>query len=124
MPEVEPLLLSLSQWRSLENVQFIETRAFTRRVVEAISDFEYRKIQEALLRRPAQGDVIRGSGGVRKLRVGYEGRGKRGAFRLIYYWHPIREIFLMLFLYAKNEQNDLSPEQVRALATAVRQEFK
>jgi hypothetical protein len=105
-------------------VQFIETRAFTKRVVEAISDFDYRKIQEALLRRPAQGDVIRGSGGVRKLRVGDEGRGKRGAFRLIYYWHPAREIFLMLFLYAKNEQNDLSPEQIRALATAVRQEFK
>lgn len=105
-------------------MQFIETRVFTKRIVDAITDADYRKIQEALLRRPTHGDLIRGTGGVRKLRWGDDHRGKRGAFRLIYYWHSGREVFVMLFLYAKNDQNDLSPEQRHALAKVVREEFK
>jgi mRNA-degrading endonuclease RelE of RelBE toxin-antitoxin system len=105
-------------------VQFIETRAFTRRVTEAMSDAEYRQLQEALLRRPAHGDLIRGTGGVRKLRWGDAARGKRAAYRVIYYWHVEREIFLMLFMYAKADQTDLTSEQRRVLAKAVREEFK
>jgi mRNA-degrading endonuclease RelE of RelBE toxin-antitoxin system len=80
--------------------------------------------KEALLRRPAQGDLIEGTGGVRKLRWGEEGRGKRGGLRLIYYWHAEREIILMLFLYRKSEQKDLNVDQKRILAKAVQQEFK
>lgn len=89
-----------------------------------MSDGEYRDLQEALLRRPLQGDVIRETGGVRKLRWREEGRGKRGALRIIYYWHAERHIFLMLFLYRKAEQNDLSAQQRRALAKVVEEEFK
>jgi len=89
-----------------------------------MSDDEYRILQQALLRRPAQGDLIAATGGVRKLRWGEANRGKRGALRIIYYWHPGREIFLMLFLYRKNEQNDLTSKQRRALGAVVRQEFK
>lgn len=97
---------------------------FTRRITDALSDDDYRLLQEALLRRPAQGDLIEGTGGVRKLRWGEEGRGKRGGLRLIYYWHPQREIFLMLFLYRKSEQKDLTADQKRVLANVVQQEFK
>ena len=104
-------------------MEFIETRAFTRRVVEALRDAEYRQMQEALLSRPLVGDVIRGTGGVRKLRWGDSDRGKRGAYRVIYYWHAQREIFLMLFIYSKAEQNDLSAEQRRLLGKVVREEF-
>lgn len=89
-----------------------------------LSDDDYRLLQEALLRRPAQGDVIEGTGGVRKLRWSEEGRGKRGGLRFIYYWHVEREIILMLFLYRKSEQKDLTAEQRRVLAKAVQQEFK
>lgn len=89
-----------------------------------MSDDEYRRLQEALLRRPTQGDVVEGTGGVRKLRWGQEGRGKRGSLRVIYYWHAQGEIFLMLFLYRKNEQKDLTAEQRKILAKAVRQEFR
>ena len=89
-----------------------------------MSDAEYRELQQALLRRPTQGDVIRETGGVRKLRLGEAGRGKRGGLRIIYYWHAERLIFLMLFLYRKAEQNDLSADQRRLLAKAVREEFK
>ena len=97
---------------------------FTRRLTEALSDDDYRLVQEALLRRPAQGDLIEGTGGIRKLRWREEGRGKRGGLRLIYYWHAEREIILMLFLYRKSEQKDLTADQKRILAKAVRQELK
>jgi mRNA-degrading endonuclease RelE of RelBE toxin-antitoxin system len=105
-------------------LRFIETHVFTRRLVEVMSDAEYRELQEALLRRPTHGDMIRETGGVRKLRWSEEGRGKRGALRVIYYWHSERQILLMLFLYRKSEQNDLSASQRRILAKAVREEFK
>jgi Protein of unknown function (DUF1044). len=114
----------LRQWRSIEDVRFIETSVFTRRITDVLSDDDYRLLQQALLRRPAQGDRIEGTGGVRKLRWSEEGRGKRGGLRLIYYWHAEREIFLMLFLYRKSEQKDLTAEQKRILAKVVQQEFK
>jgi hypothetical protein len=114
----------MRQWRSIAVVKFVETTVFTRRVTEAMSDDEYRVLQEALLRRPGHGDLIEGTGGVRKLRWGEAGRGKRGALRVIYYWHAKREMFLMLFLYRKSEQKDLTAAQRRVLAGAIRQEFK
>jgi hypothetical protein len=114
----------LRQWRSIRNVRFVETSAFTRRITTVMSDDDYGLLQQALLRRPAQGDVIEGTGGVRKLRWREEGRGKRGGLRIIYYWHDEREIFLMLFLYRKSEQKDLTSDQRRILAKIVQQEFK
>jgi hypothetical protein len=89
-----------------------------------LDDDDYRALQIALLLRPEQGSVIRGSGGLRKIRWGVEGRGKRGGFRFIYYWDRASETFYMLFLYRKNEQGDLSPVQVRTLARLVREEFR
>lgn len=89
-----------------------------------MSDDEYRLLQEALLRRPGHGDLIEGTGGVRKLRWGEVGRGKRGGLRVIYYWHVKREMFLMLFLYRKSDQKDLTGEQRTVLAKVVQQEFK
>jgi hypothetical protein len=105
-------------------VRFIETSVFTRRIADALSDDDYRVLQEALLRRPAQGDLIEGTGGVRKLRWREAGRGKRGGLRLIYYWHADRELFLMLFLYRKSEQKDLTADQKRILANVVQQEIQ
>jgi hypothetical protein len=68
--------------------------------------------------------LIEGTGGIRKLRWGEQGRGKRGGLRIIYYWHPQREIFLLLYLYRKNEQKDLTAEQRRVLAKVVQKELK
>lgn len=97
---------------------------FTRRLTDALSDDDYRLLQEALLRRPAQGDLIEGTGGIRKLRWRDAGSGKRGGLRVIYYWHPQREIVLLLFLYRKSEQKDLTADQKRILANVVQQELK
>jgi len=68
-------------------MRFVETPVFTRAVTSLLSDEEYRQLQLALLIRPEQGALIRGSGGLQKLRWGAQGRGKRGGVRVIYYWH-------------------------------------
>jgi mRNA-degrading endonuclease RelE of RelBE toxin-antitoxin system len=74
--------------------------------------------------RPDVGNIIRGSGGLRKVRWAATGRGKRGGIRVIYYWAVDREIILMLLIYGKNEQDDLTAEQLRVLKGLVEEEFK
>ena len=87
-------------------------------------DEDYRRLQIGLMLNPEIGSVISRSGGLRKLRWGLEGRGKRGGARVIYYWEPSREMILMLLVYPKNEQDDLSPEQAGILSNLVKREFK
>jgi hypothetical protein len=105
-------------------MRFVETSVFTEQIVAALDDDSYRQLQIALLLRPEQGDLIRGSGGLRKLRWSRPGHGKRGGIRIIYFWHPLDETFYMLFAYSKNVQGDLSPIQVRTLRRLVEKEFK
>jgi mRNA-degrading endonuclease RelE of RelBE toxin-antitoxin system len=78
----------------------------------------------ALVLRPEQGAIIRGSGGLRKLRWGLAGRGKRGGARLIYYWDKPTETVYMLYAYTKPEQGDLTADQVKVLGRLVRKEFR
>ncbi len=93
-------------------------------VTSLLSDEEYRRIQLALLVRPDQGVLIRGSGGLRKLRWGVRGRGKRGGVRVIYYWHPGEQTLYLLLIYAKTVQDDLTPGQLRILRRLVQEEFE
>lgn len=101
----------------------VETRAFTARVDDILSADEYRELQIELLQRPTAGDVMRGTGGLRKLRWGALGRGKRGGIRVIYYWHVASERILMLFIFPKNERADLSAAQREALRRLVEKEY-
>jgi mRNA-degrading endonuclease RelE of RelBE toxin-antitoxin system len=105
-------------------MHFVETPIFTKEVRTLLSDEQYRGLQGALLLRPEQGALIKGSGGLRKIRWGAPGRGKRGGIRVIYYWHEGEEKFYMLFAYPKGTQDDLTPRQLRLLRQAVREEFK
>jgi hypothetical protein len=66
---------------NLPMFSFIETRLFTKLVVDYLSDEEYAALQLALMRDSEAGPVIAGSGGVRKLRWAPAGRGKRGGYR-------------------------------------------
>jgi len=102
----------------------VETSIFTRQAKALLSDEEYRELQNELILRPEAGDIIRGSGGLRKIRYRIAGRGKRGGIRAIYYWIPSQEKLLMLFVYPKNVQDDLTPEQLKILKSLVEQEFK
>jgi hypothetical protein len=101
----------------------IETSVFTRQVQTLLTDDEYRRLQIVLVIRPDVGDLIPGSGGLRKMRWGIQGRGKRGGVRVIYYWAVQQDRILMLLLYAKNVQDDLTAEQLKVLRNIIKEEF-
>ena len=105
-------------------MHFIETPIFTRELCKFLPEEEYRALQLALLLRPAQGNIIPGSGGLQKIRWGTKGRGKRGGCRIIYYWDKSKETFYMLLAYQKSMQENLTPEQQKILSKLVREEFK
>lgn len=102
----------------------IETPIFTRRIQDILGDDEYRLMQDQLVQRPDAGKIIPGSGGLRKLRWSASGRGKRGGARVIYYWLVSNEALLMLYAFSKNEQDDLTPDQLRQLKKIVEGELK
>jgi hypothetical protein len=105
-------------------VRFIETPIFTEDVERNLSLEEYRQLQVALLLRPTQGALMRGAGGLRKIRWSRPGMGKRGGLRAIYFWEARSETFYMLMVYRKNDQEDLTPKQVAILQRLVKEEFK
>ena len=96
-------------------MEFIETPLFTRLVKKLLDDDEYRELQEVLIYRPDLGDVIQGTGGLRKIRWMRKGRGKRSGVRVIYYWLMDDEQILMLYIYPKSQQEDLTSEQKKTL---------
>lgn len=101
----------------------IETSVFTRQVQKLLSDDEYRELQIALMHDPGMGQIIVGGGGLRKVRWRGSGRGKSGGVRAIYYWAVRPDQLLMLLIYSKNERDDLSRDQVKALRTIVENEY-
>lgn len=81
---------------------FVETTLFTMLVCEYLSDEGYGELQQTLINDPEAGAVIRGSGGVRKIRWAAQGRGKRGGVRVIYFIRRSKETIWMLTLYPKS----------------------
>lgn len=86
---------------------FIETAVFSRLVYDYLPDEEYRRLQQSLVENPELGAVVRGSGGVRKLRWAQAGRGKRGGVRVIYYVRRPKGIIWMLTIYPKNVEDSI-----------------
>jgi len=105
----------------LIRVQFVETALFSAQLQASLSDDEYASLQRFLAENPEAGPVIQGAGGIRKLRWAdrRSGRGKRGGHRVIYFYRASHEQILMLALYSKSEQADLTPAQKRKLAEIV-----
>jgi hypothetical protein len=101
----------------------IETSIFTRRVQALIDDENYRRLQTILITRPDAGDLIPGGGGLRKIRWSAQGRGKRGGVRVIYYWAVQYDRILMLLIYAKSEQDNLTLEQLKVLRRIIEEEY-
>ena len=96
------------------NILFVETSHFTARVHDYLTDDEYRRLQWFLAEYPDSGAVIRGTGGLRKLRWSTGGRGKRGGVRVIYYWRTAKNRVYLLTLYGKNVKDDLTASEGRA----------
>lgn len=97
---------------------FIETSEFTEWVSEHLSDDLYSTLQQELMADPEKGDVIKGCGGLRKVRVADPKRkkGKRGGARVIYLHVPEARWFYMLDIYGKDEKDDLSNDEKQLLS--------
>jgi len=94
---------------------FIETKLFTRLVQEYLSEEEYAKLQGFLIHNPGAGDIVPGSGGLRKLRWGGKGRGKRGGFRVIYYARTAQGQIWMLTIYPKSVTGTIPAHTLRQI---------
>ena len=105
-------------------MELIETSTFTRQITALLSDEDYATFQSRLVANPDLGALIRGGGGIRKIRVAVGSRGKRGGARVIYYWAVRKDVILLLFAYPKNVSADLTPKQVAQLAKVVKEEFR
>lgn len=91
---------------------FIETSEFRRRWVKlGLDEEDLRELQGYLLEHPNAGDVVQGTGGVRKLRWARPGRGKSGGVRTIYIDFADRETTWLITVFGKNEKTDLSPDE-------------
>lgn len=99
---------------------FIETAGFSALREAYLDDEEFARLQAVLLARPDAGDMIRGSGGVRKIRWTSRGTGKRSGIRVIYYWITKKDQILLLTLYKKGEADDLSRDQIKEIRKVVK----
>ena len=87
-----------------------ELPEYLRAAAKLLADTDRRAIINHLAAQPTDGDLIEGTGGVRKLRWGRDGRGKRGVVRLIYYCHSESMPLYLLTMLAKNERTNLSKD--------------
>ena len=94
---------------------FVETSLFTKLLGDYMDDDEYKRFQGYLMENPEIGDIITGTGGLRKIRWSLDNKGKRGGIRIIYYWQASVDQLYLLTLYAKNEMADLSSNEKKAL---------
>lgn len=94
---------------------FIETPVFTSDLGALLNDREYAALQWFLAADPEAGNVIQGTGGLRKVRWSVRGRGKRGGVRVIYFHKPGAHQIRLLLIYSKGVKDDLSPREKTAL---------
>lgn len=105
---------------------FIELPAFERYRQEYLDDGSFSQLQNLLMDNPEAGDVIEGTGGLRKVRFGdaKRGKGKRGGLRVIYYWWLAGKQFWLFTVYNKDEKDDLTPAQKKILKALIKQELE
>ena len=97
-------------------ITVVETQLFARAAEKIWSEPELAELIDHVAHNPEAGDVIPGTGGVRKLRWSRPGSGKRGGARVVYfYYRPDRPLYLLL-AYAKAQATDLTPDEKRAVA--------
>ncbi len=116
--------LSILNW--LMKAIFVELPAFSRYRANYLDDDGLRSLQFALMSNPEAGDVIKGTGGLRKLRHSdpRRAKGKRSGLRVIYYWWDGRSQFWLFTLYDKNEMADLTTNQKKILKSMLKAELE
>ena len=105
---------------------FVELPAFERHRPHYLNETAFGRLQDALMKNPEAGDLIQGTGGLRKVRFvdTRRGKGKRGGLRVIYYWWGSGNQFWLYTLYDKDELADLAPQQRSALRAMLKQELE
>lgn len=98
---------------------FIETSTFTKLIGKYLSDDEYLGLQKFLLKYPDTGKVIRGTGGVRKVRWAISGKGKSGGVRVIYFWKNRDDEIWMLTIYRKSDRETIPSYILRKIAKEI-----
>jgi hypothetical protein len=100
-------------------ISVAETQAFQRKAEQLLSEFEKFALIAYLSANPSAGVLIKGAGGIRKLRWARGGRGKSGGVRVVYYFHSQEMPLYLLALFAKNEKANLSMEEKNTLSKQV-----
>lgn len=105
---------------------FVELPAFERHRTRYLDDAAFSELQSELMRNPEAGDVIEGTGGLRKMRFRDKrrGKGKRGGLRVIFYWWDAGMQFWLFTLFDKDETSDLTAEQRKALKAMIKLELE
>lgn len=105
---------------------FVELPAFSRFRSDYLTDEAFRALQDALMKNPEGGDVIEGTGGLRKVRHAdpRRGKGKRSGLRVIYFWWDAGRQFWLFTLYDKDELDDLSAAERKALKDMLKRELE
>jgi hypothetical protein len=96
----------------------IETPAYLRKATRLMDEDERADVVDTLAEDPRAGALIKGTGGLRKVRMPLQGQGKRGGARVIYWWHSEDYPVALLWAFAKNEADNLTAEQRRLLSQA------
>ncbi|BCB26609.1 toxin RelE [Sulfurimicrobium lacus] len=100
-------------------ITIAEVPEYIRQAEKLLSEAERQDVLSYLAAHPKSGDLIEGTGGIRKLRWGRGGLGKSGGVRVIYYYHSESMPLYLITLFAKNEQDNLSKAERNALAKLV-----
>ena len=96
-----------------------ETSVFARQAADLWSEAERAVFVDFIAANPGAGDLIPETGGIRKVRWGRAGTGKRGGVRVIYFYHDADMPLYLLMIYAKAQREDLSPDQKRQVRSLV-----
>ena len=96
--------------------EFIASSLFTKMVYDYLSEEDFTAFQQFLLEQPEAGDLIKGSGGVRKVRWARAGSGKSGGVRVCYYTRTAAGKILLLVIYAKSMQENIPAHILKKIA--------
>lgn len=125
MPYVSCVYTQIAYNAAMQAV-FVELPAFERHRAGYLDDKAFSDLQQTLMKNPEVGDVIQGTGGLRKMRFAdaRRGKGKRGGLRVVYYRWDAGMQFWLYTLYDKDEMTDLTAQQRKALKTMIKAELE
>lgn len=116
----QPLTYTPLEYTVVNMITVAETESFQRKIIKLLTLEEKEDLIVYLSEHPSSGDLIQGTGGIRKLRWARGAKGKSGGVRVIYYYHSEMMPLYLLAVFGKNEKPNISAEEKNILAKAVK----